>query len=460
MPVKRRVKWLKRIVIALAVLLAVALALPFLIPLDKYIPLVEREASAALKAPVTIKKLRVSLVPLPHVTIDGITVGTAGDINVGAVTVTPDLWSLLQPTKVIRSIEIDSLVLTQKGIDRAAAAGGAGEAKSTAPAPPPVRIESIRVSNALVKLEKLTFGPFDARVRLSSKGEPEEGAIVTRDGKLKASVTPEKSQFVIDATAKSWQAPVGPAILFDELAVKGTATRNGADFSHVSAKLYGGTVNGKGTAGWQKGVQLKGSLDISQVELKEIVPLLSPGTRVSGRLSAKPVFSAQAASAQQVVNALRLETPFNVQNGVLYGVDIEKAALSLVKRDVTGGETKFDQLAGHLVMDRGSYRFTGLKIASGALAADGNVNISSQKELSGRVNAQVKAMQIAAASIPLNVSGTVAHPILLPTGGTLAGAAAGTAILGPGIGTSLGVKAGQFVEGLFGRKSDDPQQKK
>jgi len=157
---------------------------------------------------------------------------------------------------------------------------------------------------------------------------------------------------------------------------------------------------------------------------------------------------------------LRLETPFNVQNGVLYGVDIEKAALSLVKRDVTGGETKFDQLAGHLVMDRGSYRFTGLKIASGALAADGNVNISSQKELSGRVNAQVKAMQIAAASIPLNVSGTVAHPILLPTGGTLAGAAAGTAILGPGIGTSLGVKAGQFVEGLFGRKSDDPQQKK
>jgi hypothetical protein len=38
------------------------------------------------------------------------------------------------------------------------------------------------------------------------------------------------------------------------------------------------------------------------------------------------------------------------------------------------------------------YRFTQLKIASGALDVDGNVNVSPKKELPGRINAQVKAV--------------------------------------------------------------------
>ncbi len=207
-------------------------------------------------------------------------------------------------------------------------------------------------------------------------------------------------------------------ILFDELTIKGVVTHNDANF-----------------------------------ELKSLVPLLSPGSNMSGKLNAKPVFSASAAPANQLMNALRLETPFDVQNGVLHGVDIQKAATNLIKQGATGGETRFDQLSGHLNMERGVYRFTQLKIASGSLAADGNVNISPKKELSGRINAQVKAVGTSA-NVPLNVAGTVDSPLLYPTGGTMAGAAVGTAILGPGFGTSIGVKAGQFAEKLFGSKEE------
>jgi hypothetical protein len=38
------------------------------------------------------------------------------------------------------------------------------------------------------------------------------------------------------------------------------------------------------------------------------------------------------------------------------------------------------------------YRFTQLKIASRELDVDGNVNVSPKKELSGRINAPVKAV--------------------------------------------------------------------
>ncbi len=341
--------------------------------------------------------------------------------------------------------------MTQRAIDRIPAWSKPDGAK--APQQPPlVRVESIRLDDALIKLDKAIFGPFDAQVSLDGRGEPVEALITTQDGKLKASVKPDKSNYLIDATAQAWKLPAGPAIEFEQLVIKGVATLNDADFSHISAKLYGGTVTGKTTVAWHKGLRLNGNFDINQVELKSLVPLLSPGTNMSGKLSAKPVFSASAADANQLMSALRLETPFNVQNGVLHGVDIQKATTNLIKQGSAGGETRFDQLSGHLNLERGAYQFTQLKISSGALAADGNVSISAKQELSGRVNAQVKAVGTSA-SVPLNVAGTVHSPLLYPTGGTMAGAAIGTVLM-PGVGTGLGAKAGQAIENLFGKKED------
>ncbi|MEO7727613.1 MAG: AsmA family protein [Burkholderiales bacterium] len=439
-------KWLKRSLIALVVLLVIAAAIPFFITLDNYIPRIEKEASAKLKEPVTIKSIKFSALPTPHITVDGITVGKTEDIKLGKVTVTPELFSLFSATKVIRSIELNSLVLTQKAIDKIPVWSKSDDAA----APPLARIESIRLENALVKLDKTNFGPFDGNVSLNAKGEPVEARITTQDGKLKISVKPDKSNYLVDMSAKSWKPPFGPPIEFDELIIKGVATLNNADFSEISAKLYGGTVNGKGTAAWQKGMQVKGSFDVNQVELKSLVPLVSPGTNMSGRLTAKPVFSAAAADPNKLLHALHLETPFDVHNGVLHGIDIQQAATNLIKQGASGGETRFEKLSGHLVRDRGAHQFTHLNIASGSLAADGNVTISPKQELSGRVNAQVKALGTSA-KIPLNVAGTIHSPLLYPTGATIVGAAIGTVLM-PGVGTGLGAKAGQAIEGLFGKK--------
>jgi uncharacterized protein involved in outer membrane biogenesis len=441
-------KWIKRIAIALGCLLAILVAVPFFIPLDSYIPQIEKAVAAKLQEPVSIKKISLSALPLPHIVVSGITLGKTEDVKVGKVTVTPDLLSLLSSIKVIRSIEIDSLVLTQKGIDRIPAWSKADSTQQ----PSAIRVESVRLDNALIQLGKATIGPLDARVRLNSKGEPEEASVVSQDGKLKALVTPDKTNYLVDATAKSWKVPFGPAIAFDNLAIKGVATLNDANLNQITAKLYGGTVNGKVVIDWHKGLQVKGNFDIGQVELKQLVPLLSPGINVSGRLNARPVFAAAAANPTQLINGLRLQTPFEVQNGVLHGVDIQKAATDLIRQGSTGGETRFNQLSGHLNLERGAYRFTQLQIASGVLSGDGNVNISPKKELSGRVNAKV-GVGLASAGIPLDVSGTVDRPILLPTRAALAGAAAGTLLL-PGIGTGLGVRAGQALEGLFGRKQE------
>lgn len=450
-------KWIKRILVALAVLLVIVVALPFFISLNKYIPQIEKEASAQFKEPVSIKSIRLTVLPLPHVTVDGITLGATDDIKLGKVQVIPDVFSLLQPTRVIKSIEIDSLALTQKGIDKILALAKPDAAKLPQQ-PPPIRVERILLNNARANFGKMSFGPFDARASLNSTGEAEEASIATQDGKLRVIIKSDESKYLIDASAKAWTLPAGPALVFDELAIRGVVTSNDANLGDIRAKLYGGTAIGKTTIIWKKGLKLSGNLDIRQVEMKKIASMLSPGTHVSGKLSAKPVFSASATSADQLRNALRLETFFNVRDGVIHGVDIQKAATSQIKQGAAGGETRFEQLSGHVAMERGGYRFTQLKIASGALAVDGNVNVSPKKELSGRINAQVKALGTSA-NAPLNVAGTVAAPLLYPTGGTMAGAAVGTAILGPGFGTSVGAKVGGWVEGLFDKKEEKKPKK-
>jgi uncharacterized protein involved in outer membrane biogenesis len=407
-------KWLKRILIALILLIAIAVALPFFISLNNYIPQIEKEVSYRLKEQVSIKNIRFNVLPVPHVSVEDITVGTTDDIKLGKVLVTPDLFSLLQSTKVIKSIEIDSLAITQKAIDKISVWIKSDTSKVSQQ--PQVRVESIRLNNALVNFGKASFGPFDVRVSLDSKGEPENASIATQDGKLKVLIKFDKSKYLINANAKSWALPVGPTLVFDELIIKGVATLNDVSFSEVSAKLYGGTVIGKTTIRWQKGLQFDGNLDISHLDLQQVASMLSPSTHVSGRLSAKPVFSASAVSTDQLMNTLRLETFFNVQNGVLHGVDIQKAATNLTKQGATGGETRFEQLSGYLIMERSAYRFTQLKIASGAFTVDGNVNVSPKKELSGRINAQINAV---GTSMPLNVAGTVNAPLLYPTGGTM-----------------------------------------
>lgn len=440
-----KMKWFKRLFLVFAVLVALLAVVPLFVSLDDYRPRVEQLLSEKLKEPVSIKRLRLAGLPLPHVVVDGIDIGKS-DLKVGRIAVTPDLLSLLSDTKVIRSIDIEGLVLTQKAIDRIPVWTRADP--KAKPAEFTVQVRSIRLDDATLKLQKGGFGPFDARIALAAGGVPEHADISTRDGKFKASIKPAGDKFNIAVDAKGWRPPAGPPILFDELQVKGVATLNDANLSDIRARLYGGSVSGTSTVGWQKGLQVKGAYQVSGVELRELVPLFSPKTRISGRLTAKPVFSGSAPGAEQLKNALKLETPFDVRDGVLYGVDIQKAATSLITRD-SSGDTRFETLSGHYAMDRGTQRITNLKVASGSLAADGNVTIAPDKALSGRINAQVKAGGVAAVAVPLNVSGTLDSPMALPTGASLAGAAVGTAILGPA-GSTVGAKVGNWAEGLFG----------
>jgi hypothetical protein len=132
---------------------------------------------------------------------------------------------------------------------------------------------------------------------------------------------------------------------------------------------------------------------------------------------------------------------------VLYGLDLVKVASFLVKQSAKGGQTQFDTFTGQLAVTGKRYHLKQMDVSSGLISAKGDVKINELEKLNGTGEVALK-QSVGLVSVPLIVSGTLDNPVVLPSKAALAGAAVGTAILGPGLGTSLGSKAGSAVSGL------------
>lgn len=100
-------------------------------------------------------------------------------------------------------------------------------------------------------------------------------------------------------------------------------------------------------------------------------------------------------------------------------------------------------------------QLSNLAASSGVLSATGQVAITPNRAVSGRVSVDLAAAALGGAvSVPLVVGGTLDAPEVTLTRGALIGAAIGTAILpgvGTGAGVSIGDKVGQGFKKVFGR---------
>ena len=194
-------KWLKRLLIILGVLLAVAVAVPFFIPLSTYIPEIEKLASEKLHEPVTVQSLHLWLLPTPHVALSGIAVGKAKDIKIGKISVSPDLGSLFEPVKVLERIDIDDVTLHQGALSVIPAVIQPGASSQQA-----VRIKQVRLRNLRLELKKQTLGPFNAEADIGSDNNLEAAAITSPDGKLKITVKPEQGQLPVECGSQKMAA--------------------------------------------------------------------------------------------------------------------------------------------------------------------------------------------------------------------------------------------------------------
>src|SRR5512146_2651124 len=127
MPFAKR-KWLWALIVLFG-LLAAALAVPFLVPLEGYIPGLTKRVSDAIGEPVSITDLRLQILPTPRVAIIDLRLGRKNEVSIERASIVPDLLLLFSGEVVLHEIRADGVRVKASALDllkRLPKGGGSG----------------------------------------------------------------------------------------------------------------------------------------------------------------------------------------------------------------------------------------------------------------------------------------------------------------------------------------------
>jgi uncharacterized protein involved in outer membrane biogenesis len=434
---------LKRVALIFAVLVLLLVALPFLIPTDTYLKQIEQIASQKLGQPVTMESLHIAILPTPRANISNLHIGNNAEVTVESIAILPQLGSLFSDVKVISSVELNHLKVKSAALDFLSTMP-----KSEGPAT--VQVRRIVLHDVQLLQQGMTLPQMDVEAVLGDGNKLQSATLAGSDGKLKVDITPQGESYAMKLQAKQWTLPVGLPVEFDQLQSEMTLNGSQLNIASLDAKLYQGTLALNGEFDWGKRLHAVGKFKTQGIEVSELIKLVSKSKALSGKISGDGSFSVSARDASELAANATTDYQFKVSNGVLHGVDLAKAGSLLLNNGAKGGDTEFDELTGDLHTAGRQINLKTFKVASGLLTANGNLQISPARKLDGRLNVDIK-QSAHVMTIPLNISGTLDDPVVLPNKSALAGAAIGTAIAGP-LGTGIGVKAGSAISNLFGGK--------
>jgi hypothetical protein len=216
--------------------------------------------------------------------------------------------------------------------------------------------------------------------------------------------------------------------------------------SRVKAELYGGRLSGEASVDRNQDM-LKAKLVANGIAMRPLVEALSNEVLVTGSMDSSTDIAMHLGNFEQFPGNFQASGNFHLRDGTLTKLDLVQAASN--PGAIYKGVTRFDDLTSLFKVDAAGYHFREVKISSGSLDAEGWVDITPSLQLKGALETDVKGTA-GLMSMPMVVSGTLDKPVVSPSGSVLAGAAVGTAILGPGMGTAVGIRVGGFLNKLLG----------
>jgi hypothetical protein len=422
-------KWLAAIVLLLVMLLVgVAVALHLWVGSEDFRERTGRQLSQVLGVPVVLGAITVDVWPLPAVAVDKVQIKSQPPLTLERIEARP-LWAPLLKGR----LEVSTLLVRHAVVpEQAVAALGAvfqkrGPATDKGAEPAGQPGGGMTFLPRRTVLDQVTWvhakggsTTVDAQARLDDDGLPASAELAITQGRLAG------ARATLQREAGHW------ALL---------------------AHIGGGTVKGKMqfTAGAAKGASLlQGEFDTANVEL---AALTAPSRTLTGQIDAHTTLRSEFRDPGTIADVLQSQTRFTVRHAVVHGIDLAAAVKSVGQN--RGGQTQLDTLTGHVATQGKTVQLTNLVAASGALSANGNVAMSTNRSLSGRLTVDVASSAVGGTiGVPLVVGGTLDSPSVTVSRAALLGAAVGTLVT-PGVGTAAGAKAGdrlgESLRGLLGK---------
>jgi len=390
--IRRKINWGKPTALTLFLILLFGLFVVPFIPFDGYIPQFEKLAGAHLQEPVKIKSLHLMLLPQPHWRMDDVSVGNEGQLKVSRVNAFTELGSLLSKHKVFTSIELESPVLSEKGL--LALLFGK-------PPGPDFARASISATNAKLDSKTFSLPALDAKLALGEKGVWRDITLETPDHNTRLRLTEDPEGANIEAHTNKFSMPLKPSFVLENFDAKGVIRRGELRLSEFNGEIYGGYLSGTASLKWGTDWSLSGVIKARAMNPAKLAPNLVEGGTLEGKL----VYAMQGKSYAALFAAPHVEGSFVVSRGALLGVDMGR----FLQSGEAGGKTAFTALSGTFVRDAGKTELRRLLLAAGPLSARGGADTDAADHISGRFAVELKS-SVAQARANLSLSGALGDP--------------------------------------------------
>src|SRR6266545_5008801 len=381
----------KQFAVMLLVILIVAVAaLPF-VPLERgpY----EKAAQAWLGEPVTIGSVNLALLPVPLLKFERIVIGKQPQMRAAVIKAIPVITSLLEDPISLKSLELENVTFPREFLP--ALLQDKGRRGS-------LGVRRISAKGLKLDIPELNLPALDVDAGLSPDGALQSVAFFNAERKLSVKLRPQGGKAGIEISADKFPLPLGMELPFGEFLAKGTVTRNELALSEVEARAFGGRLLGNARLRWSDGWSLEGDLAVRQMDAAKIAaPLLAGGT-----LQGKGAYSMKALLPERLLPNLRLEGNFTIQKGSITNVDMTRL---LQGSGPGGGTTPFSEVSGGVSADANRLLVRQIRMAAGLLNGTGQGEMDPQKNLSGRMQIELRAQSVQARAT-LAVAGTLPNP--------------------------------------------------
>ena len=416
-PLKPARRWLLGIGIAAGLAGLLAVLAVRLVPSDEELA---QRAKAALEAklgvPVSIGRLRWSLLPVPTVEIEQLATGQEAPVEISLLRIELDRSMLWQRRLRAERVQVMGAVVPQRSLR------GLGNPSAAEPAQLPALLKAFvpdELPMARIEFQGVTW--------ISRRGTR---LVYAGEADFDTGWRPRLARMHRPDAAT-------PADI--------TLARQGQeDRWSVRANVGGGTAHGElrlrpdAARGWR----LAGTLKPSGIDLVSALDAFGRRSILAGKLSGDTTLSAHGQNMGELAQSLHTTTAFSMGRSTLLRFDLDKAIRSL-GRD-PAGSTPLDAVSGQLDTQNTPQgmvaSYTDLKTRSGALSASGKTRVAN-RQIDGELAVDLVDGVV---GIPLLLSGPVEKVQVSVPPSALAGAAVGTAVM-PGIGTALGARIGSAI---------------
>lgn len=386
----------KRVVFAALALLVVApVVLLNFMNLGFLIEPAQKLASERLNDTVTIQSVRASLWPAPHFRLEGVSIGK---IAIPAISATPVLSSLGEEVTQLKSVEIESLVVTGDMLERFLVWFPAGNRPSQ------LELPVINLKNARLEAKGSTLPPFNAQASFGSAGNFEHVRISDADGKAELSVFPAGDALRVVLKAREWKPLLGLDLNFSALDAEVTVDRQSLRIKSFDGLVFDGRLTAEGTVQWKKDWRAEGSFKLSHVQLGKIA------SELDGKVDASGSYVFSSGDPWNLFSSPQVRASFNVGEGRITGIDLARAIKPEETRNISGGETTFSELIGAMSYASQRYQFQKIKMRAGLLNASADFDLSKERA-SGRIAVSLES-RATAFHTEMTLSGTPKAPVL------------------------------------------------